>query len=78
MNNNNYQGGSFATSDLDSSCIDAWYEEKDPAKLPTLALGDTSLMYWYSGKKFWDFKKGKFERTLQKALDTTATSRTKK
>jgi hypothetical protein len=74
LNTNNYVGGSFSTGDLDSSCVDAWYEEKDPAKLPTLSLSDISLMHWYSGKKFWDFKKGKFERTLQKSLDTLPAS----
>jgi hypothetical protein len=40
------------------------YEEKDPAKLPTLATTDTATEHWYSGKKYYSFKKGTYNTKL--------------
>ena len=62
-------------------CTDSYYEEKDPAKLPTLSTSDAATEYWYSGKKYYDFKKGQYKGTLQtihaKALGKRTAAETK-
>jgi hypothetical protein len=66
MDANTYVGGEI---DEETGCTDSSFEEVDPAKLPTLSTSDSATQAWYSGKQYYDFKKGTYQKKLGELMN---------
>ena len=73
MQASSYAGGAILAK---AGCTDSHFEQLDPAKLATLATSDAATAAWYSGKAYYDFKKGTYNAALTALITKGAGART--
>jgi hypothetical protein len=59
MDEGSFEGAVDGTS-LPTGCGQSSFTQDDPTKVATLATSDDATEGWYSGKKYYSFKEGKY------------------